>query len=427
MYRKIFSWIIIAAFIGNSVIPAWAQPVESPGYQQILHGLPGHRQILEITEKFQPPVLRGISVDPENPFRVEFMLDEAEALLSDEEIKQEAERLSKYFLAGLAVPRDELWVNLSPYEADEVVPDELGRTDLGKDLLAEDYVLKQLLASLMHPESEAGKAFWAKVYTRAEALYGTSEIPVETCNKVWVVPKKAVVYENGNEAVITESSLEVLLDEDYLAMSEQGVSGAEGMQSFASEVAREVIVPLLEQEVNEGEHFGVLRQIYHSLILAAWYKHRLTESVLSRAYADKKKVEGIELSEAGVKERIYGQYVKAFEEGAYDLVKTEYDLQKGVSVSRRYVSGGMNLYGLAAYGSPGGVIAFKEDVTRAVIDQVASGTTRGAMDFLPPDGSSSSAVTLEEAKARLIAIEQLMGETIAELGFNNREITQAVK
>jgi len=70
-------------------------------------------------------------------------------------------------------------------------------TEMGRDLLGQDYILKQITASLMHPDSEIGKKFWAEVYKRAWEKYGTSDVPVDTFNKVWIVPDKAVVYERA--------------------------------------------------------------------------------------------------------------------------------------------------------------------------------------------------------------------------------------
>ena len=58
-------------------------------------------------------------------------------------------RLVKYFLAALTIPEKDLWVNLSPYEKDRVITDEFGSTEMGRDLLAQDYMLKQLTSSLI--------------------------------------------------------------------------------------------------------------------------------------------------------------------------------------------------------------------------------------------------------------------------------------
>ena len=70
-----------------------------------------------------------------------------------------------------------MWVNLSPYEKDRIVPDAFGQTEMGRDLLAQDYMLKQLTASLMYPGEELGKKFWDNVYKEAQERYGTTNIP----------------------------------------------------------------------------------------------------------------------------------------------------------------------------------------------------------------------------------------------------------
>ena len=68
--------------------------------------------------------------------------------------------------------------------------------------------LKQITASLIYPESQLGKEFWQKVYAQAQAKYGTTNIPINTFNKVWIVPEKAVVYENKRNGVCIRKSFE---------------------------------------------------------------------------------------------------------------------------------------------------------------------------------------------------------------------------
>jgi len=46
-----------------------------------------------------------------------------------------------------------------------------------------------------------GRKFWTEVYKQAQKKYGTTDIPVDTFNKVWIVPEKAVVYENHQSPV----------------------------------------------------------------------------------------------------------------------------------------------------------------------------------------------------------------------------------
>ena len=76
------------------------------------------------------------------------------------------------------------------------------------------------MASLTYPDSGLGKKFWDEVYKKAYEQYGTTNIPLNTFNKVWIVPNKAVVYEHKDKAFIIESHLKVMLEEDYLALKE---------------------------------------------------------------------------------------------------------------------------------------------------------------------------------------------------------------
>ena len=49
---------------------------------------------------------------------------------------------------------------------------------------------------------------------------------MNTFNKIWIVPEKAVVYEHGQTAFVVESHLKVMLEEDYVALEQYGNVGA---------------------------------------------------------------------------------------------------------------------------------------------------------------------------------------------------------
>ena len=285
-----------------------------------------------------------------------------------------ASRLIKYFLAALTVPEKDLWVNLSPYEKDRIVPEAFGQTEMGRDLLAQDYILKQITASVIYPDEKVGKEFWAKFYAEALKRYGTTDVPVDTFNKVWIIPEKATVYENKDAAFVTESKLKVMLESDYVAQN-AGVETqnfaslhheATAQHELAKDILREVVIPILEKEVNEGKNFATLRQVYNSLILATWYKRKVKASIMGQAYVDQKKITGIgyvsprtlpnELA-LDVKatqvstesqtnlgpEQIWSQYVEAFKKGAYNLIKEEIEPVTHEVMPRRYFSGGTDL------------------------------------------------------------------------------------
>lgn len=328
-------------------------PLPSTAYAQTVMDLPVPGTMLNLTAPFTPPILRGLTIHPENPFRFDFIVDKGETGLKGDELKKEYERLIKYFLATLTIPEDDLWVNLSPYEKERIIPQEFGLTEMGRDLLAQDYILKQLMASLTYPDSGLGKKFWDEVYKKAYEQYGTTNIPLNTFNKVWIVPDKAVVYQNKDKAFIVESHLKVMLEEDYLALEKNlkneklGTNRLEenkvqAISSVTSKITKEILIPAIEKEVNEGKNFANLRQIFQSMILAVWYKDALKDKLLNRVYSNRKKIEGVNADDPKAKEKIYQQYIDAFKVGVYNYIKEDYDVQMNQNIPRKYFSGGFN-------------------------------------------------------------------------------------
>ena len=406
--RAIIALGLIFAFLANTCGPmpkAWANDFVLPA--------PG--QMVPLSESYNPIVLKGIKLDPNNPFRFHFYVDTGEDVSKGpmgttpkapgviasaakqsqkEQLKQESTKLIKYFLASLTIPEKDLWVNLSPYEKDRIVPQEFGQTQMGRDLLAQDYLLKQITASLIYPESHLGKEFWTKIYAQAQAKYGTTNIPINTFNKVWIVPDRAVVYENKGTAFVLENHLQVMLEQDYLSLEKHttvSLRGAEGDEAISkrttnsdanalgSEITRQIVIPALTKEVNEGRNFSQLRQVFYSLILATWYKKKIRDSILNKIYSNQNKISGVtpavsifpvpsrssrlvslrggEADEAIFKrtssdvEYIYQQYLKAFKKGVYNYIKEDSVFARSLqgneailtrtTIPRKYFSGGV--------------------------------------------------------------------------------------
>ena len=154
----------------------------------------------------------------------------------------------------------------------------------------------------MYPESGLGKSFWDKVYAKAQEQFGNTQIPIDTFNKVWIVPDKAVIYENVKmgTAYVVQSSLKVMLERDYLSTTihvaeNHGVGTApRGRPTQDNEqtqsVIREIVIPILQKEINEGKNFAQLRQVYNALILAAWYKKKIKDGILNQIYINQNKI-----------------------------------------------------------------------------------------------------------------------------------------
>jgi len=349
--KKIISTYILLCFFTTSLLspcPVNAQAV--PQESEDL-ALPAPGQMVPLSPAYSPAVLKGLKLDPQNPFHFNFYVDQGDtvgAMANRPYMKEESAKLIKYFLASLTIPEKDLWVNLSPYEKDRIIPASFGQTEMGRDLLAQDYLLKQITASLIYPESRLGKEFWDKVYTQAQAKYGTTNIPINTFNKVWIVPDKAVVYENNGTAFVLENHLKVMLEEDYLSIQKHQLP----TKHFESQIIREIVIPALTKEVNEGRNFSQLRQVFYSLILATWYKKKIKDSLLNKIYADTNKIDGVQYEKSVIRalkrknqnddiKLIYEQYLKAFKKGVYSYIKEEPDQVAGLSIPRKYFSGGV--------------------------------------------------------------------------------------
>ncbi len=336
--RRLISLVLVLSFGLSAVFPGSALGIEP----QVLN-LPVSGTMVTSTPAFQPILLKGMTLHPENPLQFDFIVDVGDQKIRGQQLRQESSKLIKYFLAALTVPEKEMWVNLSPYEKDRIIPESFGLTEMGRDLLAQDYILKQLTASLIYPEKDLGKAFWSQVYKKLQEQYGTTDIPINTFNKVWIVPDKASVMEYNSSVFVKESHLKVMLEEDYLSLQKNHASTT---NQIGSKIIRNLILPEIEKEVNEGQNFSNLRQIYNSMILATWYKIRLKESLLGKLYVDQNKVKGIDLKDTQVKQKIYEQYLKSFKKGVYNYIKEEQDPITEKMIPRKYFSGGFEAQSL---------------------------------------------------------------------------------
>ncbi len=395
-FWRAINLIVLIAFVGSLLIPP------TPGFTQTIFSLPSPGSMVNLTTAFMPPTLRGITIHPDNPLSFDFLLDTGDNQLTADELKQESTKLIKYFLSSLTIPENDLWVNLSPYEKDRIIPEKFGITEMGRDLLAQDYILKQLTASLIYPEEKLGQEFWDRVYKKAYELYGTTEVPINTFNKVWVVPDKAIVYEQGNTAYVVHSHLKVMLEEDYTGVKENLSNQTLGtnqllenevkrVSNASSQVVREVVLPEIEKEVNEGKNFAPLRQVFYSLILATWYKKNLHDTLLSKIYINQGKIDGVDVDDKTIKEKIYQQYLAAFQKGVYNYIREDFDPNTQTTIPRKYFSGGIGL---------------KPILTPEVLEEAER------PQDLPPEGKRGLAEALVRAqRGKVSRVEAALAET----------------
>lgn len=339
--HRILNCLVICAFQFTIILPASSSFAATP----TVLNLPTPGTMVNLSPKYVPMIMKGVHIHPDNPLLFDFIIDTGNSGMNEDSpaLRKESEKIIKYFLATLTIPEKNLWVNLSPFEKDRIIEGALGQTELGRDLLAQDYILKQLTASLIYPEKAMGKEFWNRIYAQAEQLFGTSQIPVNTFNKVWLLPDSATIFVRDNTAFLLDSHLKVMLEEDYLAMTKRmGDDAAPKTNTVGSKIVRQLILPALEEEVNKGQNFAPLRQIMNSVVLAAWYKKNIKQALLNQVYSDKAKINGVNVDDKKIGEKIYQQYLAAYKKGVFNYIKEDYDRLSRQPIPRKYFSGGFS-------------------------------------------------------------------------------------
>ncbi len=315
------------------------------------------------TGSFAPPLLKYLSINSVNPYNYfNFLLDTGENTMNAGRetlpLQKQTKQLINYFFLGLTLPQDSFWVNLNPAEPNRLTSDSLAKTDMGKALLEQDLLLKKQTSQYLNPRNRVGKQFWQALYNKL----GTKNIKkkaITTSNRVWIVPDKAVLVETEDGVLISEAKLKVLTEQDYLTINNQisnnthtGASrqgnpaNIEQINKLANDLIREIIIPELTKDVNNSPKYAPLRQIYHSLILAQYYKQtadsrhqaagrKPEENSPYSSIINKGNTAGLESQLPWSKDKLFQQYLSSYKKGEYRIK------QKFFGLNRMYFSGGI--------------------------------------------------------------------------------------
>ncbi|MCK9594094.1 MAG: hypothetical protein M0R35_00225 [Candidatus Omnitrophica bacterium] len=337
MLKRVLSLIIIFVF-----------GFEQAGFAQVssaidLSGMVGSLAKSILPEKYRPLHLRYLSYDNLNGnFRL--LLDKGNSKESrPEQLKDTTSELMKYFFVGLSLPNEDFWVNLRPDSPDEMINDDLGRTDVGKILLEADVQLKKDTAAATSPKTPAGKAYWDKLYQKAESLYGSENITIPTLTRPWIVPDEIIVRESQGSAYIYKATLKVMLEQDYLKNNSSynfPDERSKELNEYSSRIIRETIIPKLTKEINSSKRYAPLRQVYYSLILAQWFKIKYQgNNGIYSGRIDSKDLTNLTSKTAWDKDAYFKAYQKSFKDGEYNIQETRNTVY-GQTI-RSYFSGGV--------------------------------------------------------------------------------------
>lgn len=289
-------------------------------------------------------LMRGIEIDKNDPLKIKFYFDSANKV---EINKKDINRMIKYFLGFLTIPKEDLWVNLSPYEKDRIIPESLMRLDIGKDMLLEDYILKKIISYLTNPHTVYGKKYWQKIKQVAYKIFKINKINIDNFYKIWIIPGEVKVYKKENKFFIQKAQLKVMMDDDYQIMKNNnclaGNKNLKGSLQF-KETFKKEIMPVIEQQVNNSLDFVPLRQLYYALIISDYFKENFKNHIIYSDYIDRENVQSIELKQAGdIKKNIYTSYLNIFNDNKYYYSDKEYSPYYQKNIKYKYFSGGLLL------------------------------------------------------------------------------------
>ena len=84
MFKKTLSLFVIVCFILTSIAPLPKAHADS------ILDLPAPGTMVSLSPEFNPSLLKGIKVHPDDPFRFDFILDKGDGQLSGDELKDES-------------------------------------------------------------------------------------------------------------------------------------------------------------------------------------------------------------------------------------------------------------------------------------------------------------------------------------------------
>ena len=348
--------LAVAVTFGLRFVPAGHDPFAArfPFVPEVTSSvLPVEREVTE-------PRLCGVTYDPADPYRLTAQFEHPKGRAPDRETK---ERLVRYFLAALTVPDAQQWVNLSPYEADRVMPAAYAATDAGADLLAEDLTLKHVAATATDPRTPLGKAFWKDRDPKSFSF-----------DKVWIVPTSVAVSRHAGEIRVSAPRFSVRGAQDGVAAS------AEGRSAQKVDHAYDAVKAAIEADVAGGVRFERLRQVYLASVLAREFRAVFNDVPLVKGYAGANRVGGIDTMPASLKSRMHAVYADAYERGTYALTSRE------GKVVRRYACGGI-------------VVAQGVSQRGAFVPRRGCAVSDAIVELRPSESMSASAVVAEHVTA----------------------------
>jgi len=330
---------LLIPFLCNIIFPPLGIKIQS-SHAQEFEEMNVSSQALE---PYRPPLLRGMEISPLAPFDFKFIVDAGDTNQDPSQLKETSKVLIQFFLAGLAFPGEDLWVNLSPDEPGRIIPKILAKTNMGQTMLRQDYFLKQMIARELNPHQNHGRQFWEQIYAQTYNLTNSCDIPLDIMSRIWIVPQTAVITQEEDHIYVHSAPLKVMIEDERKNFDKKinTLTGNDLIRKESLSLLRQNILPRIEHYINNSQAFAPLRQIIYSLVLARWYKDQLSTSFLGQHYANQKKISGIDTKTPNSTQELYQAYIQSFQKESVPVIFEQFDPQRQKIIPRKYFSGGI--------------------------------------------------------------------------------------
>jgi hypothetical protein len=279
-----------------------------------------------------------------------------------------------YFLTGLALDNDTFWVNLNPLDPETIIESTLGSTMVGKIMLEADFRMKKDFCRYTNPcKSEMGEKYWELLDKKREELVTecTKKHPTELLSvdnvffsvaiRHWIVPDEITAKEGGGGLYIVDATLDIQSEYEAQYCGIEIVNQSKSLSrscsecldkakreygQYASKLEDELIRPLVVKDLNGGDQYADLQQVYYSLALAQWYKSCECDLSLFRGLIDFEEVETLSSWIEWDSEDIWEKYVTSFQEGEEECYCEVTQEEEGYTVTEEYTGGGIRFIDL---------------------------------------------------------------------------------
>ncbi|MER7752669.1 LPXTG cell wall anchor domain-containing protein [Kitasatospora sp. NPDC097643] len=182
--------------------------------------------------------------------------------------QEKAKLISDSFFTWLALTPDRFWVNLMPDQPDRIMDETFGKTDAGRVLLQADLEMKHDYAKDVDPRQGVGKKL-------SDAMTAAG-LPCGPTVRNWIVPQPAKVRADENGIYILDAPLKV--NTEAFTINAPNPNGecklTDAQRATAERLLREIVVPDIEQKVNNAPAYADLRRVYKARVAAEYVRQQ---------------------------------------------------------------------------------------------------------------------------------------------------------